>query len=170
MSQTDLIFSLAKNDIEILLKCPACKSRKFIVFSKLYVNKFNFLDNAFCKNCSLQFKSKRPKLKWFLHNFKRREKFQTNLNINPINTNTEKIREYRYLKVARFLSVLTNNKKTKLLDIGTGTGLGLRSFNKYFTSEGIEPDTSRSKIGKKKVLKYSIKLLKNLNQVQNTNS
>ena len=153
MSQTNLLFSITKNDIEKLTKCPACKSRKFIIFSKLYVNKFNFLDNGFCKNCSLQFKSKRPKLSWFLHNFKKREQFQKNFNINPININTEKIREYRYLKVAKFLSVFIKNKKTKLLDIGTGTGLGLRSFNKYFSSEGIEPDISRSKIGKNKGFK-----------------
>jgi len=40
-----------------------------------------------------------------------------------------------------------------LLDIGTGTGLGLKMFNKFFFSEGIEPDISRSKIGKEEGLK-----------------
>lgn len=41
MSQTDLLFDIVINDFEKLLKCPACKYRKFSVLLKLYLNKFN---------------------------------------------------------------------------------------------------------------------------------
>ena len=41
MSQTDLLFDIVKNGFEKLLKCPDCKYRKFLVLSKLYLNKFN---------------------------------------------------------------------------------------------------------------------------------
>jgi len=111
MSQTNILFNIKNKNIETLYKCPVCGSNKFDIFSKLYVKKINYLNNAICYNCSLQFKSKRPKLNWFLFNFKKREKFQKKLNIDPINPTTEKIRQFRYLKVAKFLNKFSGNKK-----------------------------------------------------------
>lgn len=150
----DINFNIRKKDIEVLEKCPLCKSKNFKLISKIFNKNINFLSNSFCQNCSLIYKSSRPSLKWFLQNFKKRDKFQKQNNINPINLNTEKIRKLRYLKISKFFQSL--NLKGNLLDVGTGTGLGLLEFRKKnFYPEGIEPDISRSRVGKKKNLKIS---------------
>ena len=163
MSQVRLTFNVQKKNIEKLKKCPVCKSKKIVIISKLYLKGFNFLNNSFCKKCSLIFKSTRPNLSWFINNFKKRDIYQKKLKINPIILNTEKIRTLRYQKICNFLKKFVNKKTDRLLDVGTGTGLGLVPFKKILMPEGLEPDNSRSRIGKKIGLKIHNQALEKFN-------
>ena len=61
----DINFNIRKKDIEVLEKCPLCKSKNFKLISKIFNKNINFLSNSFCQNCSLIYKSSRPSLKWF---------------------------------------------------------------------------------------------------------
>ena len=119
----NLDFKLKKSNIEYLNRCPLCNSKNIKKISEIKNKELVFLVNAFCKNCNLIFKSIRPNLKWFLKSFQLRETFQKKNKINPINKGVEKIRRFRYLKIGNFLKKYVN--KPRLLDMGTGTGLGL---------------------------------------------
>ena len=153
-------FKIKKKDIQHLNKCPLCNSKSIKKISEIKNKKLIFLVNSFCKKCNLIFKSVRPSLKWFLRSYQIRDKFQKKNNITPINKNTENIRKFRYLKIGNFLKRYVKN--ANLLDMGTGTGLGLLELKKLnFKCEGLEPDISRSKIGKSKGLKiYNIEIEK----------
>jgi SAM-dependent methyltransferase len=145
-------FLLKKKDLEYLNSCPLCNNKNLKKISEIKNKELIFLVNSFCKNCNLIFKSLRPNLKWFLKSFRAREEFQKENRINPINQGIEKIRKFRYLKIGNFLKRYI--KIPKLLDMGTGTGLGLLAFKKLnFNCEGLEPDISRSKIGRSKGLR-----------------
>ena len=140
-------FKINKDDIESVKNCPCCDADSFIGLALSIVDNVEFLYTSCCKECGLVFREKRPKLRWFLNNFKLRDSFQVNEKINFINKNIENDRISRYRSIAFFLKKVTDGRK--ILDVGCGTGTGLKSFeDQGFEVTGIEPDHSRAKIGR----------------------
>jgi 2-polyprenyl-3-methyl-5-hydroxy-6-metoxy-1,4-benzoquinol methylase len=54
----------------------------------------------------------------------------------------------RKIVLNELLNLNSENKK-RLLDIGSGTGINLKSFTKHFECEGIEPDKELAKVAEK---------------------
>lgn len=93
------------------------------------------------------YRDRRPKLDWFLKNWSLRDTSQISDKFNFVNEEIEKDRMQRYRDTARFFKKVINSRN--ILDIGSGTGTGLKSFeDEGFTVTGIEPDTSRARVGR----------------------
>ncbi len=144
-------FSLSKKDLELKKSCPTCGSLKIKKVSSAYVYNINYFETSYCQNCDLVFRSIRPKKSWFEKSWNKRDKTQKKNKIEPYDKKIEEFRIFTYDGVAKFLKRFCPTKKTKIkcIDVGCGTGTGLHKFEEQdFEVVGIEPDPSRSKVGK----------------------
>ena len=129
-------------DIENISKCPLCTSENISKLSQVYLNKkINFCETSYCNQCSFLFRSKRPSIEWF-YKYWSEEKSDEKIEIKT-NLPIEKQRHKRYLNTAKICEKEISGKQ--VLDIGTGTGLGLKAFvDRKWDCYGIEPDESRA--------------------------
>ena len=133
-------------DIEEIFSCPICNSPEVKQISEVSVLQGKtYLAKSFCKTCGSIFANKRPSISWSQNNL-----YNHDSNIHgdtvkvDISSTIEKRRIQRYENIANFISSFTNKKE--ILDIGSGTGIGLIGFsNVGFKISGIEPD-SRSEL------------------------
>ena len=119
--------------------------------SSAYVYNINYFETSYCQNCELVFRSIRPKESWFKKSWNKRDKTQKKNKIEPYDKKIEEFRIFTYDGIAKFLKRFCPTKKTKIkcIDVGCGTGTGLHKFEEQdFEVVGIEPDPSRSKVGK----------------------
>ena len=156
---------ILSSDLEIIKSCNICKSKKFKIISNVFFkNKLNFFQSKICLNCNYVFRSIRPKIQWFKKNWNSRFSFQQKNKVTYINPKIEQFRISRYKKIFDFLkkkNIL--KKKNKIIDIGCGTGSGLKQFSKLFNIYGLEADNSRGSIAKKNGIKVFDKSIENFN-------
>ena len=158
-------YKILKSDIEYIDYCNICNSNKLKVISNVfYKNSFNFFQTKICLDCNYIFRSIRPKISWFKKNWNARFSYQKKNKIKYINPKIEKFRISRYKKFFEFLKnkkILL--KKEKIIDIGCGTGSGLKQYTGIYDIYGLEADNSRGLIAKKNGIKVFNKNIENFN-------
>jgi SAM-dependent methyltransferase len=140
--------NILEHNIEHINQCPACESKKRECISSVYSesDELNCFETSYCLHCGLVYRSIRPNLKWFLNAWEKREVFQTNNSINPINEIIEEERWNRYNNILSDIEEFITFDS--VIDLGCGTGTGLLAFSEKGKSvTGIEPDISRAKYG-----------------------
>jgi len=144
-----MIYTISELDIENIESCPICSGRDITPVAKSKVLNIDYFRTSCCKECGFVFRDRRPKLDWFLRNWSLRDVSQVNEKFNFINEEIEEERMQRYGDTARFFKRILNSNK--IIDIGCGTGTGLKSFeDEGFEVTGIEPDPSRARIGRER--------------------
>jgi 2-polyprenyl-3-methyl-5-hydroxy-6-metoxy-1,4-benzoquinol methylase len=139
-------FALLDNDIENVCECQVCGSKNFNLVSVAEAKATNFLETSVCNECGLFFRSKRPVLNWLVECWEKRDNQQRKKGVLPIDSTVESNRIQRYLSLEKLLVNYTDEKK--ILDVGSGTGGGLRAFKENgWDVLGIEPDVSRARYG-----------------------
>jgi len=146
----DLNYELNFNDLELIDQCIICSSNDLIKISDVtLIDGITFFETSICKECGHVFRSLRPNEEWFFLNFNKRNEFQINADINPIQPEIEDDRNLRYNLIGKMLRNEFPSHRT-LLDVGCGPGTGLVAFDQLgFSSIGIEPDLSRALYGQK---------------------
>lgn len=142
-------YLIKQSDIEILTSCPVCKKTEFRKISEVGFENTIFFETVFCNSCGLVFRKKRPSLDWFIKNWALRDDSQIKTGFSSINEKIEEERYERYKNTAVFFKKIFKDRK--LVDVGTGTGTGMKAFqDEGFEVIGIEPDSSRARIGKER--------------------
>jgi len=145
-------FNILDSDIEEVHKCQVCNSNNFDTISSVSVDDTVFFNTSICNDCGLFFRSLRPNLNWLTKCWGIRDNYQKSKGIVPIDKEVERNRIQRYLSLEKLLSEYVSEKR--VLDIGSGTGGGLKAFkDKGWKVVGIEPDSSRARYG---ISKYNI--------------
>ena len=151
----DMNYTIVKDDIESIDSCPICECSEVILVARAKVLNVEYFRTCCCENCGFVFRDRRPKLDWFMRNWNLRDETQVNNKINFINEKIEDDRVQRYLETARFFKKVLSSHK--IIDIGCGTGTGLKSFEEEgFEVTGIEPDSSRARVGRER---YGVKII-----------
>ena len=120
--------------LETLSSYSVCLSMDIIPFCEVAAKTVGvYSSKAFCNSCGSIFANKRPSFQWALKNL------YTSEPPSNITSGIEQRRIDRYLNIGQVLSNLSIGKK--LLDIGSGTGIGLIGFEQLgFDVTGLEPD------------------------------
>lgn len=117
--------------------------------STVVLNKKTILKTSICGNCALVWRSTRPSLSWFQYAWGERDAQDDSDLEEPTLSAAQvsgKRQPIKYKTIASLLDQITAGKAH--LDIGTGTGLGLKHFiDRGFRSVGLEPDVARAKLG-----------------------
>jgi len=148
-------FGINNNEIETLSKCSVCNSSNSYVISEVFTKEVCFFSTSICKECGFVYRNIRPKFDWLVNCWRERDEHQKSLGIIPIDSEVENNRIQRYKSLEFFLSSIVKNKS--ILDIGSGTGSGLKSFKEAgWKVTGIEADASRARYG---INKYGIETI-----------
>lgn len=140
-------YPINENEIEELGQCPVCSKQAYEIISNVLVSTNDsvvpVLQTAYCNNCGLVYRKRRPGLHWFEESWKARNKSENNSEIiDP------KIEEWRYIRYKHLRDALSELKinNGKVLDIGSGPGTGLKPFiESGWDVLGLEPDPQRAK-------------------------
>jgi SAM-dependent methyltransferase len=142
-------FRIEQTDVEVIDLCPVCDCVDIKNLSTAIVNKVEYLQTSICSQCGFVFRNRRPSLNWFIKNWSRRDETQKTERIDFVNEDIEIDRMNRYKKTGQFLKKIIKGRK--LIDIGSGTGTGLKAYqDEGFEVVGLEPDPSRARVGVKK--------------------
>ena len=165
-------FEFEEKDIEKRNQCSCCLSKNLKVLSKVKAlskedKLTTYLETSLCKECGHIERSKILSQKWMLKMFNYRHSEQLKCGFNPINEKVEKFRYERYKKIGlKILNEFQNkkNEEIKIIDIGCGTGIGIKAWiDMGLQAIGIEPDSSRARIGIKKGVKIETKTWESFN-------
>ena len=141
-------YDISREDVEVLDKCPTCHGISISELSSVTVqgSGFKFFATACCHTCGFVFRSRRPRLDWFVEVWGKREKDPQKVTSLSKDEETEKLRYYRYKNLSSVLAEYSDNKS--LIDIGCGPGTGLTAFvDEGWDVTGIEPDPVRANEG-----------------------
>ena len=150
-------YSFNEGDIWSNNKCTCCGNDNLTKISEVRSKSESeaeavFLATSICGVCGNIQRTIAPSEKWLLEKFQERDEWQRKEGFNPINEETERHRERRYLEIGNeiysIFHLLTGKEPQSIVDIGCGTGNGLKSYHKAgFNPIGIDPDQSRTRIG-----------------------
>jgi SAM-dependent methyltransferase len=138
-------------EIEKISSCPICHSNELSIISQVFLKKINFLETAYCNACSFLFRKRRPSIEWFYKYWNASDAIKGNTSKNSNEyIDTSPIEKKRYKRHANAAEVIEKEIPIgTILDIGTGTGFGLKAFlDRGWKTTGIEPDKSRAEIAK----------------------
>lgn len=146
------------SDLEIITSCPICSFNdkdaggNLTCISQVYLNKkLNFCETSYCNTCSFLFRTRRPSIEWFYKYWGEEDKIKKSSG----NEHSQYIEKRRYKRYSNLVKICEKEMPIgNVLDIGTGTGFGLKAFmDSSWDACGVEPDESRSKIAKNLGLK-----------------
>lgn len=143
-----MIYNIKNDDVEILESCLLCEGANLVEISNVCDdNGTLFFETSCCEDCGFVFRSKRPKLEWFLNAWSTRSSDGDEVVQKlTVNTELENMRYDRYTNLAIVLEDCVTNKN--ILDVGCGPATGLTAFdNRGWDVTGVEPDPTRAKIG-----------------------
>lgn len=130
--------------------CLACNSTSVELISSCEIDGLTIFETSICNACAHVYRSLKPSEEWFNDQFAVRHQKQQEAGISPISEAIEEQRLERYRAIAA--SMKKNHPSiSSYLDVGCGPGTGFKAFEDLGIScTGVEPDTSRSSIAKKK--------------------
>ena len=165
-----ILDEIKDTEIEKISSCPICHSKELSIISQVFLKKINFLETAYCNECSFLFRKKRPSIEWFYKYWSVEDviKGHTSKNTDEYK-DTSPLEKKRYKRHTNVAEAIEKEISTgTCLDIGTGTGFGLKAFlDKGWETTGIEPDKSRAKIAKNIGIKVFTESIEAIDKIQN---
>lgn len=137
--KSDKIYSVNREDLLILKKCPLCGKSKLEDIAQVCLSSgLNFFTTAICANCLFIFRPVSPKLSWF----KKCWALIRSDKLAVFNPKAEKLKQKRYQIYKNLLTPYIS--KGQLLDIGASYGTGSVVFRRAgFKVSAIEAEENK---------------------------